>query len=424
MCTTPGENTCHSSWLGFSSIDWPVTEDVDDALAEASANFAFNRAAAAARLCARIASVSLDCGLEPCSVESADGPFDSASESPFVAEAFVAKSEPPLADDEFVTEAFEAEVFAVTTDMLESPEFVATAMVVEPPLADDESVTEAFEAEVFTVTTDMLESPFVAEAEVFAVTTDMLESEEFVATVMAVTAELVLKPLSPVVVGSSSVASALSAVEERLAAPLDELDELEAVNVVVVEEAVFVPVGVVVVSVDVGVVVVPVVTVVVVLVTVEAVVVVVVVVTVVMVGRCNTLFRHCSSVCVVSSFFKSSRWPVSISMKPGSARRASQSPDLRPQTTSLYGETLSLREYTELALRTFTPKGSITCHSEIRSPWMLELTRPIVSLPWGPKVDESEPATQGSARANTPTVATDAAMPRAPRHRFEFCAVC
>jgi len=374
MCTTPGENTCHSSWLGFSSIDWPVTEDVDNALEEAF--------------------VSLDDELEPCPVELWDDSFDSTTESPFAAAAFVAKSEPPLADDEFVTETLKAEVFIVTTDMLE---FVVTAMVVIAELV-------------------VMSRPEVVEFSVLA-----------------------LKALSLVVVDNNSVAAfVLVEVEERLAAPLDELEELEAetfdkestttasdasevvvtaaINIVV-EETVLVAVGVVVVGVDVGVVVVPVVTVVVVLVTVEAVIVVVIVVAVVVVGRFNTLFWHCSSVCVVLSFFKSSRWPVSMSMKPGSATRTSQSPDLWPQTTSLYGETLSLREYTELALRTFTPKGSMTCHSEIRPPSMVETARPIISLLCGPKTDESEPATHGSARASTPTVATDAATPRQPRHR-------
>lgn len=134
------------------------------------------------------------------------------------------------------------------------------------------------------------------------------------------------------------------------------------IDVVVVAEAVSVAVRVVVVGVDVGVLVVSVVSVMVV-VTVKGVLVVVIVVAVVVVGRINTLFRHCSTVCVVVSFFKSSRWPVSKSMKPGSPTRTIQSPLLWPQTTSWYGRTVSLRAYTELAWRTFTPKRSMTCHS-------------------------------------------------------------
>mmetsp|Transcript_24956 Transcript_24956/g.48683 ORF Transcript_24956/g.48683 Transcript_24956/m.48683 type:complete len:225 (-) Transcript_24956:149-823(-) len=161
---------------------------------------------------------------------------------------------------------------------------------------------------------------------------------------------------------------------------------------------------------------------VVVFVAVVTVLVVVVIVTVVVVGRSATRFRHCSIVCVVSSFFRSSRWPVSWSMKPGSPTRAIQSPNLCPQTTSRYSMTVSLREYTELALRTFTPKGSITSHSVILSAFV-EPAKPITSLLCGPNTSESEPATQRSERATTPTVTIAAATPHAPRHREQLWAV-
>jgi len=172
----------------------------------------------------------------------------------------------------------------------------------------------------------------------------------------------------------------------------------------------------VVVGVDIGVLVVWVVIVMVVVI-VEAVLIVVIVVTVVVVGRANTLFRQCFMVCAVSSFFKSSRWPVSQSMKPGSPTRAIQSPDLWPQTTSRYGKIVSLCEYRELAWRTFTPKGSMTCHSEIFSPSIVEPVRLITSLLSGPETSKPEPAFQGNARTTMPTVATAAVTPRTASHR-------
>jgi len=189
-----------------------------------------------------------------------------------------------------------------------------------------------------------------------------------------------------------------------------------AVLVVVVAEVISVSVGVVVVGADVDVLVVWVVTMAVVAVTVEA-ILVDVVVALDVICCISTLTRHCSAVCVVLSFFKISWWPVSQSMKPGCPTRASQWPDLRPQTTSRCGMTVSLRAYREFAVRTANPKGSMTCHSKTRSTSTVEPTRPITSLLGEPEASEPEPATQGSARDTTPTVATAATTPTTARHR-------
>jgi len=207
ICTTPGPNTCHSSRLGLSSNDWPGTGYVvDNALEEASGagtEDVVNNALEEAFISSddelepcdwpgtedvvdnalEEASVSLDDELEPCSVELMDGLFDSPSESPFSAEAFMGKSEPPLVDDEFMPTAFKAEVVVVTTDMLESKEFVVTAMVVIAELV----VTPTPEVVKFSV--------------------------------------LALMARSPVVVFNKSVASVLGEVDERIAAPLEELEE-------------------------------------------------------------------------------------------------------------------------------------------------------------------------------------------------------
>jgi hypothetical protein len=75
MCAALWVDTCHSIWLGFSSIDWPGTEDaMDDAFEETSG--------------------SVDDELEPCSDELLDDSCvaDATSES-FLVEVLIATSE-------------------------------------------------------------------------------------------------------------------------------------------------------------------------------------------------------------------------------------------------------------------------------------------------------------------------------------------
>lgn len=123
--------------------------------------------------------------LEPRSVDLMDDLFvdDSKSETPFAAEPFVAKSEPPLADDKFMTKTFNAVV--VTAKTLESEEFVITVVIAIAELV-------------------VTSRPKFVEFNVLA-----------------------LGAFSPVVVDSSnSVVFVLGEVEERLAVPLEELEEL------------------------------------------------------------------------------------------------------------------------------------------------------------------------------------------------------
>lgn len=111
----------------------------------------------------------------------------------FAAEAVVAKSEPPSAE-EFGAKVCKAEVFVVTAEELESEEFVVTA--------------ETLESEELVVTAVVVVAELVA------------TSRPAVAGVNV----LVFRASSPVVVDSNSVVFVLGEVEERLAAPVEELE--------------------------------------------------------------------------------------------------------------------------------------------------------------------------------------------------------